>query len=565
MSVLHVNQIKNYLESEYFTNIDLTLEEAASSSADNIRYTRSLAALGVNLLTEAGIKESCETIVDGGDDNGIDSIYYDSDERCLYFLQSKFHHDGNGSIELGDTLKFIQGVKDIINARFDRFNQKVQDRKETIMKHLLDAQTKFFIVLTHTGVQSLSTHCQTAIDQFLEEYNDISDIFNFRVLDQKRLHDYISFGASGAPFNVDVVLHAWSDVKEPFQAFFGQIAASDLADWYDKHGRLLFSPNIRVYLGETDVNEGIAETLREAPERFWYFNNGITVLCDSIVKKPIGGSGHETGIFECQNLRIVNGAQTVGSISRSAKSLPQNLENAKVWVRLISLSDAPAELAKTITMTNNTQNRIEKRDFVSLDPEQKRIYEELSLEGIVYLYKSGETRDPDEEGFDLTEATVARACLQDDIQMSVQAKREIGKLWDDIEKAPYKILFNNGVQGPQLWRLVQIARLVEKFVATKKKRSTGRDKLMITHSNRFLLHLVFGKIEKDQLNPDSMLREDDIDQLILRCFETLNEKVNELYPESVLGSLFKNLTKCRDIKNNLLHQPPETLIFDNNQ
>ena len=62
-----------------------------------------------------------------------------------------------------------------------------------------------------------------------------------------------------------------------------------------------------------------------------------------------------------------------------------------------------------------------------------------------------------------------------------------------------------------------------------------------------------------------MLREDDIDQLILRCFETLNEKVNELYPESVLGSLFKNLTKCRDIKNNLLHQPPETLIFDNNQ
>lgn len=419
------------------------------------------------------------------------------------------------------------------------------------MGHLLDAQTRFCLVLVHTGSQPLSTHCQSPIDEFLEEYNDISEIFNLRVLNQKALHDYISLGAAGAPFNTDVVLHNWNDVKEPFQAFFGQIAASDLADWYDNHGRLLFSPNIRVYLGETDVNEGIAETLRDGPDRFWYFNNGITVLCDKIEKKPIGGSGHETAIFECQNLRIVNGAQTVGSIHRSAKALPENLEQAKVWIRLISLSDAPEELAKTITMTNNTQNRIEKRDFVSLDPEQKRMHEEMSLEGIVYLYKSGETRDPDEEGFDLTEATVARACLQDDIQLTVQAKREIGKLWEDIEKAPYKKLFNKGVQGPQLWRLVQIARLVEKFVVTEKKDSTGRDKLMVTHGNRFLLHLVYRVISEDQLNPSIDLKEVEINDKIRECFDRLKIKVDELYPESVLGSLFKNLTKCKHIKESL--------------
>lgn len=551
MSILHVNQIKSHLQSEYFSQIVLTPEEEQSDSAENLRYSRSLGALSVNLLTEAGVTPSCESIVDGSGDNGIDGIHFDSNERCLYFIQAKFHHDGNGTIELGETHKFLQGVKDIINARFDRFNPRVQDRQETIMKHLMDAQTRFCIVLVHTGSQSLSTHCQSAVRDFLEEYNDVSEIFSERVLNQKSLHDYISLKASGVPLNVDVVIHNWSDVKEPFQAFFGQIAASDLADWYEKHGRLLFSPNIRVYLGETDVNEGIAETLRESPERFWYFNNGITVLCDKIEKKPIGGSGHETGIFECQNLRIVNGAQTVGSIHRSAKSLPKNLENAKVWVRLISLSGTPPELAKTITMTNNTQNRIEKRDFVSLDPEQKRIHEELSIEEIVYLYKSGETRDPDDEGFDLTEATVARACLQNDIQMAVQAKREIGKLWDDIEKPPYKILFNNSVQGPELWRLVQVARLVEKFVAKEKRVGTGREKLMITHGNRFLLHLVYGAIDKSQFTPSISLEESKINKKIKECFEILNKKVDELFPESVLGSLFKNLSKCRKVKSAL--------------
>lgn len=551
MSILHVNQIKNHLESEYFSHIELTADEISSEQAENLRYSRALAAISINILTDAGIEPSCEAIVDGGDDNGIDGIFYDPNERCLYFIQSKFHHDGNGTIDLGDTLKFLQGVKDIINARFERFNQKVLDRKDKIMKHLLEAQTRFCLVLVHTGSQSISTHCQSSVDEFLEEYNDVSDIFRLSTMNQKVLHDYISYGASGAPFNVDVVLHNWSDVKEPFLAFFGQIAASDLADWYETHGRLLFSPNIRVYLGETDVNEGITETLHDAPEKFWYFNNGITILCDRIEKKPIGGSGHETGIFECQNLQVVNGAQTVGTIHRAAKLVPENLENAKVWVRLISLLETPDGLAKTITMTNNTQNRIEKRDFVSLDPEQKRIHEELSLEGKIYLYKSGETRDPDEEGFDLTEATVARACVQEDIQLAVQAKREIGKLWDDIEKAPYKILFNSAIQGPQLWRLVQIARLVEKFVASEKVTTTGRDKLMITHGNRFLLHLVYGKIDEGQFDSNTALREDDINVIIGECFVKLKRKVNELFPESILGSLFKNLTKCRSITDSL--------------
>lgn len=64
------------------------------------------------------------------------------------------------------------------------------------------------------------------------------------------------------------------------------------------------------------------------------------------------------------------------------------------------------------------------------------------------MYKSGEASPTTSTGFDLVEATVARACIQTDVTLAVQAKREIGKLWDDIEKPPYKILFNPSVSGP---------------------------------------------------------------------------------------------------------------------
>lgn len=552
MSILHVNQIKNYLQTKYFQFVSLTQEETARGDADTLRYTRAFAAIAINIHVETGIEEACLSITDSPDDNGIDALYYDQNEKQLFIAQSKFHHDGNGTIEVGEIHKFLQGVKDLINARFDKFNSKIQERQTMIEGNLLDSQTRFTLIVAHTGIQNLSDQCMSILNEFLEEYNDISEIISLKIINQKSIHDYISRGAIGNPFNVDVVLHNWCDVKEPFQAIYGQIAASDLASWYDNHGRRLFSPNIRMYLGETEVNQNIEETLKSTPTYFWYLNNGITVLCDCVDKKPLGGNGHDSGIFECQNLQIVNGAQTVGSIHRMNKALPENLNNTRVWVRLISLRNAPPELAKTITRSNNTQNRIEKRDFVSLDQEQQRLHEELLLEKIIYLFKSGETRDLDEEGFDLTEATIAQACKQEDVQYTVQAKREIGKLWDDIERPPYKVLFNPSLQGPILWRAVQISRIVEKYVAKQKKELSQRDKLMITHGNRFLLYLVYQKLPTTLLDPNSNLDEDQILLIASECFEYLQSTVTKLFADSVLGSLFKNHSKCKRVKDDII-------------
>src|SRR5207244_6746589 len=101
-----------------------------------------------------------------------------------------------------------------------------------------------------------------------------------------------------------------------------------------------------------------------------------------------------------------------------------------------------------VTRYTNTQNAIERRDFVALDPEQERIRQELHIEGVEYAYKAGMGTGAASARFDLTEATVALACANTDVGLAVQAKREISKLWEDIAKPPYKQLFNSGVPGP---------------------------------------------------------------------------------------------------------------------
>ncbi len=130
------------------------------------------------------------------------------------------------------------------------------------------------------------------------------------------------------------------------------------------------------------------------------------------------------------------------ALGRHAPKTTGRLSQAYVQLRVISLEKADETLGTTVTKTNNRQNRIENRDFVTLDPEQSRLRAELGIEGIVYHVIRSESVSRTDKSFGLGEATTALACASAKPSLFVQLKREIGKLWEDISKSPYKELFN---------------------------------------------------------------------------------------------------------------------------
>jgi AIPR protein len=215
------------------------------------------------------------------------------------------------------------------------------------------------------------------------------------------------------------------------------------------------------------------------------------------------------------------------------------------------LESCPSDFDKQVTRYTNTQNRIDRRDFVALDIEQERIRGELQLEGVTYVYKSGETQPATATGFDLVEATIARACLQPDAALAVQAKREIGKLWDDIEKAPYKTLFNPSVAGPALWRAVQVVRQVDQALATLRTSPDGRRRLLSVHGNRFVTHVLLSCLPNGfpiKHQPLSSEEAKAVQELTVKVFDEILLSLDELYPDAYLASLFKNATKCQALK-----------------
>ena len=219
-------------------------------------------------------------------------------------------------------------------------------------------------------------------------------------------------------------------------------------------------------------------------------------------------------------------------------------------IRLISLEDCPEGFDREITRTNNTQNRIERRDFVALDDEQERLKNELRLEGVTYVYKSGESVPADAVGFDLVDASVARACAQADIALTMQAKREIGRLWDDINKPPYKLLFNGGISGLALWRHVQILRAVDSGLAQLQSSLEGRPRTFAIHGNRVVAHLVFQKHQIAPGMPYAELTADEKETIaseVSEFLEGVRRYADVLYPDCYVASLFKNQSKCKAI------------------
>lgn len=550
MSELHVRQIRKKLEHDYNSTVDIAdCAGKPSSEVDNVRLSRSLAAFVLAERLGLAPPQATADVTDGFNDNGLDAIGVDPDQDTVVLVQSKWMSSGKGSPSIADVQKFAQGFRDLIDARFDRFNTKIRAKEKELTDALDSADTRFEMVLAYTGTDPLSKPVRNVLDDLLAEVNDISDVVSVTVHSQPELHQIVRRGAIGQPPDLDVTLSDWGRTSDPFEAVYGQVVASDVAQWWADHSKVLFDQNVRMVLTDSAVNDSMIQTLLDRPEHFWYFNNGITVLCERIAKAPKGGGSRKSGQFLFERASVVNGAQTVGSIGAASVRNDEKVSSAMVHVRFISLEHVPLGFASDVTRATNRQNRILPRDFVALDSEQERLRTELLLDQKTYAIKTGEPDPQPEAGCTLTDATIALACAHS-VELAVQAKRELGRLWEDVSRAPYTELFNASVSATRLWRVVEVLRSVEETLAEERRNLEGRDRLIAVHGNRLVANIVFQGLPRKAFEDSSVdfgPFQDMVPQLARQALAKVRSVVAMDYPTNYPASLFKNATKCRAI------------------
>ena len=302
MSIIHVNHIKTYLGKHVSPHIDMSDSAALPpEQKEDVLLSRSLAAYGLCVVAGVTPEVAAKHVTDGYNDQGVDALFYDEPERRLIVVQSKWIHSGDGSPDLGSVLKMLEGFGKLLEPDLAPFNAKVKALSAEVQHAIEDSGSKFVLVLAYPGQQGLSKEAKDAISNRLSDLNDPTEMVLLRVLEQRELHLAISGVAEGAPIDFDVMMSEWGQVRDPFSAYTGMVSASDVAAWYESAGERLFTKNLRKVIAHSAINDALAETLKTHPERFWYFNNGITALCQSVEKKPMGGADRAKGVFECKD------------------------------------------------------------------------------------------------------------------------------------------------------------------------------------------------------------------------------------------------------------------------
>ncbi|MBD5511345.1 MAG: AIPR family protein [Lachnospiraceae bacterium] len=169
------------------------------------------------------------------------------------------------------------------------------------------------------------------------------------------------------------------------RALLCSIRGIDLALLCEKYnstarGRnILFGENLRESLADkSKTYSDMAATIDKEPERFWHYNNGITIIAEQVdsVRKP----DTQTESIQLTNFSIINGAQTTSSLFEYLKDARlsydqdrmDNLSKVYVLARLMEVTQDD-KFGDNIAIYNNSQNAITSRDMVSRNAEQREL------------------------------------------------------------------------------------------------------------------------------------------------------------------------------------------------
>lgn len=147
--------------------------------------------------------------------------------------------------------------------------------------------------------------------------------------------------------------------------------------------RNMFDDNVRDSQGSSAVNQEILSTLKEYPDRFVLFNNGITIVCKNVKT--------QNRKYVLENPQIVNGCQTCNMIYQAYRR-GVNLESVQVIAKIVGSDE---EITQGIVRGANRQNIVYEEAFETIRSFHKNLekyFESIQVEGYRKIYYERRSR-----------------------------------------------------------------------------------------------------------------------------------------------------------------------------
>jgi len=278
--------------------------------------------------------QAVNALTGGSNDKGIDAILIDDESRTAYVVQGKYHKQDKPPSESYPDLVAFTNLAGLLSGPIEPFKAVLNNAHSVLQEQLNAARDKIVKANYRIGLLYVTTGRVTKnVQKELEEKTAKLEAVTLQIFDRAALlsllDDYLEGAAPPVPRLRLPVLDnnhfmRYDKVTKTTSWIFS-MNAKEVGKLFKIAGRRLFARNIRGYLGQTKINKSMQVTLSRTPELFWYFNNGVTIICDSVTEDMASGQR----FLIVNSPQVINGQQTTRALSEHSS------EGASVLVKLI--------------------------------------------------------------------------------------------------------------------------------------------------------------------------------------------------------------------------------------
>lgn len=361
-------------------------------------------------------------ITDGTHDGGIDGYFISSEERMIYFIQSKFRTNSKNftskDITLSeilsmDTHEITEGNEK--NEDGIEYNGKIKQliREISQIEDIGKYNYKVIILANLESVKPSKLKILTGgfpceVFNFEKSFNElVFPIVSGTFYNLSELYIDINLTNKGASSKVSYKVETEFKECNISVLFVPTIEIARILNKY-KNSILKYNPRSYLDLSGSTVNRAIRDTIiNRKTNEFALFNNGITLLSDETHYNENVGI-KDRAQLTVTNGQIINGGQTAYTLSLIYDSYikegikPEKVLGGKeVLLKVITFDDTvednpkkKLELIEAISKATNQQSQVTEADRRSNDKIQIEIQEKIFKEfGYYYERKRGEYGD----------------------------------------------------------------------------------------------------------------------------------------------------------------------------
>ena len=333
-------------------NIRENIQEYAEDSKSEVEKGNNFLQWILTRVFEATEDDAADAIVDGANDLGIDAyLPVDFSDNTVRLFQSKY-----------GTSHSLEAI-----AKFK------EDAKRLLTKDITKMRPELAQLVTKIKEKNLKIKCCYVTNQKVDYEDELVEIIDEEKIIQ-RLWDRIKKPAAGKKSSIKL-----ERMLRHENTILGILKLRELTDFVSKNRDYVFESNIRQWMQfKTTVNKGLRDTLQTNPGKFFFYNNGITIVVSDFTE--LGEN-----MIELFAPQIVNGAQTSNSILDHSKRT-KNMDGS-MTVTIIKADDEQEQ--NNITKYRNSQNSVRGKDLVSLMDFHKSIKSQLKNCGYFYEIQAG--------------------------------------------------------------------------------------------------------------------------------------------------------------------------------